>query len=303
MAGSVVAVENDNSEKSVTAITDQFEVQYSRFFSYPSFPSAHPSLISISSNHRKRFQGHWISTSSSSTASLRLLSAHSKSGSVLIVTFRHKILEEHYILKLHFTWPQVSCISGFPARGSRVVFVSYKDSLGQIQKFALRFSSIYETEKFTNALKEILEDVRLTGLPSGNFGSEISSQSAFGPSNGLPYRPREDWSSMASADSCTYQMPISLEYEVAQNSSTQETAHNLDTTRDAEGILSSFPPSFTSLLMNCCPAVEQDAAQPSVSEEVDLKVQLARCLEDSSFQDILSKVEKVITEMGGDLML
>lgn len=40
--------------------------------------------------------------------------------------------EEHFISKLLFSWPQVSCVSGFPARGSRVVFVSYKDCVSQV---------------------------------------------------------------------------------------------------------------------------------------------------------------------------
>lgn len=39
--------------------------------------------------------------------------------------------EEHYISKLHFSWPHVSCVAGFPTRGTRVVFVSYRDGLGQ----------------------------------------------------------------------------------------------------------------------------------------------------------------------------
>ena len=40
--------------------------------------------------------------------------------------------EEHYVSKLLFAWPQVACMSGFPARGSRAVFASYRDSLGQV---------------------------------------------------------------------------------------------------------------------------------------------------------------------------
>lgn len=40
--------------------------------------------------------------------------------------------EEHYISKLQFSWPQVSCVSGYPARGSRILFVSYLDSSGKV---------------------------------------------------------------------------------------------------------------------------------------------------------------------------
>lgn len=44
----------------------------------------------------------------------------------------NSLQEEHFISKLLFSWPQVSCVSGFPAKGSRVVFVSYKDCAGQV---------------------------------------------------------------------------------------------------------------------------------------------------------------------------
>jgi hypothetical protein len=43
--------------------------------------------------------------------------------------------EEHYVSKLHFSWPQVSCDPGFPARGIRTVVVSYRDSCGEVTFF------------------------------------------------------------------------------------------------------------------------------------------------------------------------
>lgn len=45
--------------------------------------------------------------------------------------------EEHYISRLHFAWPQVSCVSGFPTRGARSVFVSYKDRAGQAKTLSI----------------------------------------------------------------------------------------------------------------------------------------------------------------------
>lgn len=39
--------------------------------------------------------------------------------------------EEHHVSKLHFSWPQVSCVSGFPIRGIRSVFVRYRDHAGE----------------------------------------------------------------------------------------------------------------------------------------------------------------------------
>ncbi|KAH1053526.1 hypothetical protein GLYMA_08G283200v4 [Glycine max] len=86
---------------------------------------------------------------------------------------------EHYVTKLHFTWPQVSCVSGYPPRGIRTVLVSCRDSLGEIQKFAMRFPSIYEAESFINALKEILKGDKDPEPLNTDFGSEILSQSEF----------------------------------------------------------------------------------------------------------------------------
>ncbi|XP_048503481.1 uncharacterized protein LOC125499081 [Beta vulgaris subsp. vulgaris] len=40
--------------------------------------------------------------------------------------------EEHFISKLHFVWPQVSCLSEFPTRGSLVVLASYTDNLDEV---------------------------------------------------------------------------------------------------------------------------------------------------------------------------
>lgn len=263
-----------------TAIREQWEVEYSRFFRYPSsLFSIHPSLQPLSSAQRNRFSGTWISSSSSSShslASLKLINSDHHSI-ILIITFQHKILEEHYISKLHFTWPQVSCVSGYPARGSKVVLLSYKDYAGQ----------------------EILEDASAAGLPYSNLGSAISSQSECVPPLGSPYKPSKDWSPTASANTYPHEMSSSLNQDAAQEKNIQGTIHN----HQVEGVLSSFPPSFTSLLMNCCPSVEQAAAEPTVSKDADLKVQIARYLEDSSFQDMLTKVEKVISEMGDDLLL
>ncbi|KAI8527012.1 hypothetical protein RHMOL_Rhmol12G0043500 [Rhododendron molle] len=136
MAGplALALVLNEHTEKTtISAIGDQWEVQYARFFNYPHPPlsSTHPSLTPIRASARNRVKGNWISSSSSSTASLALATDHTGSGFIITVTLLGKIYEEHYISKLHFSWPRVSCVAGFPTRGTRVVFVSYRDSLGQ----------------------------------------------------------------------------------------------------------------------------------------------------------------------------
>nr|GLL50011.1 protein POOR HOMOLOGOUS SYNAPSIS 1 [Ipomoea trifida] len=308
-----VATEQPLSSMAYTAVTDRWEVQYARFVIFPSSPHvSHPSLVPHSARQRKvRRGGKWISTSSSnSTAvSLKLLTVHDAdfSDQILLVSLGHKILEEHYISRLHFAWPQVSCVSGFPTRGARSVFVSYKDRAGQVQKFALRFSIIDEIEKFMIDVKENLEGIRTMSLPCPPVESTISSQSEFIPSDEASHRDNNEIQHTTSADTGTYEIPASISnaadtgtYEipasisngVSQDSSSQEMRLN----REAEEILSSFPPSFTSFLMNCGPAVEQ--AQPTISNDINLKAQIMKCLEDSSFQDMLIKVEKVINDVG-----
>ncbi|XP_058191993.1 protein POOR HOMOLOGOUS SYNAPSIS 1 [Rhododendron vialii] len=429
MAGPLALVLIEHTEKTtISAIGDQWEVQYARFFNYPHPPlsSTHPSLTPLRASARSRVKGNWISSSSSSTASLALTADHTGSGSILAVTLLGKIYEEHYISKLHFSWPHVSCVAGFPTRGTRVVFVTYRDGLGQwfvflldaklqcvptmsnfhciffitllstyivllcfqSQKFALRFSTSCETETFIYALKEIMGGSRDARLPCSSYVSGISSQSEFVPSDESPYRPKQDWDSV---DACTDQMQSGLDNEVAQSTNSQDTelnhdvecisgtsafppsftslvmscysdveqsrgkflseissqpdcvpsdespysirrpklawisgdtftdqmlsssnnevahnscSHDTNLKRDTDSILfGSLPPSFTSLVMRCLPVAEQDGAREPVSGDIDLRNQIARCLEDSSFQEMLVKVEKVIGQIGDDMLL
>ncbi|XP_059595632.1 protein POOR HOMOLOGOUS SYNAPSIS 1 isoform X5 [Vitis vinifera] len=274
MAGALVTMATEHSDKSMAAIRDEWEIQFSRFFNNPALSSTcssstiHPDLIRKTRSLRR---GTWISSSS---ASLQLLTDHSTSQAILIVRSGGRIHEEHFISKLLFSWPQVSCVSGFPARGSRVVFVSYKDCVSQ----------------------DILKDVEDIELLSSGFVTEVSSQSEFVSSNIPPYRISEELSVPVHSH-CSL-LPPSSNHEVEQHSRSQETAVN----HNCEGTFVDMPPSFTSLLTNCC-FETQAAAQPTITEEMDLKSQIARYMEDSSFQDMLFKVEKVISEMGDDLML
>ncbi|XVF02520.1 hypothetical protein REPUB_Repub04eG0182500 [Reevesia pubescens] len=291
MAGSLVVVESDCQEKemAVNTIKEHWQVHFARFITYPSLPSTCPTLVPLPKNRRYRAPlGNWIATAFPA-ASLQIINDRSISETILAVCLSGKILEEHYISKLHFSWPQVQCIPEFPARGSRAVFVSYKDSAEEIQKFALRFSTLHEAESFMNALKENLKG-----------GVEIEPLNIdFGSSNGLPSRANQELSDVTHADFYTPQMAPSLSYEIEQQSFDEDAMLN----HYSEGIFPALPPSFTSLLTNCCSTAEQDANQPTVSEKIDLKSQIVRYMEDSSFQDMLTKVEKIISEVGADVLL
>ncbi|XP_025014687.1 protein POOR HOMOLOGOUS SYNAPSIS 1 isoform X2 [Ricinus communis] len=281
MAGSLALVLSEPQEKSVSNIKEEWQkVSYSRFITYPSLPSTHPSLIPFSNSCRyKGTRGTWLS-SHSPTASLQIRNYKSISHAVLTVCLHGNILEEHYVSKLHFTWPLVSCLSGYPPRGSRSLFVSYKDSLGQ----------------------DILKDSTETEPLNSDIRSEISLESKFMSADGIPSRACEEESSVMTpvqTSSFETQFPLSLNYEVEQDSQTEKTLPS----RNHEDISSALPPSFASFLSNCCSEVQQVAAQPTSFEDVDLKSQIARYMEDSSFQEMLIKVEKVISEIGDDLLL
>lgn len=177
--------------------------------------------------------------------------------------------------------------------------MSYRDSVGQIQKFILRFLTIYEIENFMNILKGKSDNANPKAFPCVEFDSAISSQSEFIPLDGASHRDNEGWICEASGVSTPHDMPLTLSPGFSQDSHTEE----MKLSREAEEILSAFPPSFTSFLTNCCPEIDQVAAQSSVTKEVDLKDQIAKYLEDSSFQDMLVKIEKVIHELGDNTVL
>ncbi|XP_043707429.1 protein POOR HOMOLOGOUS SYNAPSIS 1 isoform X1 [Telopea speciosissima] len=300
MAGALSLIETGNVETSFTAIVEHWEVEFSRFFNFPSPPSPSLVLKPLRKSIIHGVRGSWLS--SSSTASLDLRSYHSSSEVILVVSLRGKIYEEHFLSNLHFSWPQVSCVYQCPTKGSRVVFASYKDSVGQIQKFALRFITSSEAETFINVLKERLKDIIDIGYPQNNIKSNISSEVS--SSNGFQCRAEEDAihvtpdvSYVTPALTYTPQM-LPLDYKAAQTPCLQEPvpAYNL------ESVLPALPPSFTALLASCCTEAEQEKPKV-VPEEVDIMNQITKCMLDSSFNDVLVKVEKYITEMGGNLSI
>ncbi|KAJ4961607.1 hypothetical protein NE237_021517 [Protea cynaroides] len=275
MAGTLSSVETEHVGTLFTAIEELWEVEFSRFFNFPSLPSTSLVLKPLRKSIISRLKGTWLS--SSSTASLNLLSYHSTPELILVVSLRGKIYEEHFVSNLHFSWPQVSSVYQCSTRGSRVVFASYRDSIGQIQKFALRFSTSSEAEKFINVLKESLKDLINIGYPRGNFKSEISSESVFSSSNGLQCRAEKDASYMTPEVSyvtphATYtSQMLLLDNEASQTTCLLEPAPD----NDFEGIFAALPPSFTALLANCCTEAEQE--RPKLPEEVDLKTQITIC--------------------------
>ncbi|XP_073153235.1 protein POOR HOMOLOGOUS SYNAPSIS 1-like [Henckelia pumila] len=206
---------------------------------------------------------------------------------------------------MYFSWPQVSCVSGFPARGNRAVFVSYKDDIGQIQKFAMHFFIVFETEKFMDVLKEISANGSPSLLEYPGLNSEISSQAEVLPFDGPTCRSHRDWQCVASAETSSQLMLPVLESNAVQEQFVREAIE----IREAAETIASFPPSFTQLLNNCNPAVDEVlpvnylcAAKP-IKHVEDLKTQFMRYLEGTSLQEIIATVENFINEFGYDIAL
>ncbi|XP_073302353.1 protein POOR HOMOLOGOUS SYNAPSIS 1-like isoform X2 [Primulina huaijiensis] len=285
---------------STSSVIDQWNIQYARFMNYSStvVNRTHPSLTPISAAGKNRHQGGtWITTLSA--ASLKLIFERTAEGLddvVLTISLRSHVLEEHHISKMYFSWPQVSCVSGFPARGSRAVFVSYKDGIGQIQKFALHFFTIFETEKFMDVLMEIFQNESPRLLEYPGLQSEISSQAEVLPLDGPTCRSDGDWQCTASAETSSKLMLPVLESNAVQEQFVPETIK----IQEAAETIASFPPSFRQLLSNCTPAV--DEAKP-IEHEEDLKTQFMRYLEGTSLKEIIATVDNVINELGYDIAL
>ncbi|KAF6136991.1 hypothetical protein GIB67_030755 [Kingdonia uniflora] len=226
-----------------------------------------------------------------------LVSAPAPKDAMRNVTTR-KVVEEHFTCNLHFSWPQVSCVTQCPTRGSRVIFTSSRDSDGQIQKFALRFASACDAQSFIDTIRmkpiplaiehqDISKDAMGCSRPNSGVGHEVSSQSDFGSSNAVQYRDQLSFMDLVEDYSPQTISPL-MSYNSEQKPCSQESF--------PEGL----PPSFTALLTNCCAEVEKGGAVPG---EIDLKTQIIKYMSDASFHDMLAKVEEVMLEIGGDLAL
>nr|GEV69627.1 hypothetical protein [Tanacetum cinerariifolium] len=198
---------------------DTWQVQYARFFNCPPTSSAHhPSLVP----QMKRIKGTWLSLSLDSECDFATIVMHLMTQTLRIDSVscnrNESFQEEHDISKLNFTWPHVACLSGFPARGSKVVFMSYKDRVGQIHKFAVRFATLYETERFINSVKEFFGHEKIDGSMSGISITRTSSQSEIIP------RAPQDWDPISSSANFPQPMyrapqdwdPISSSADVSQ---------------------------------------------------------------------------------------
>ncbi|KAK9675543.1 hypothetical protein RND81_11G013800 [Saponaria officinalis] len=260
MAGELTVAVTER-ETVVTKWQWRWRAQYARCFTFPHSSSSSSTTINDhTDNHlsisKNLFKPSWLSSVESSTVSL-LPSDHSLELSVLTVSLSDTILEEHYVSKLHFAWPQVSCLSGFPTRSSLIIIASYTDCRNEKQKFALRFSTPSEIENFITSLEDVYSN-KFPKEPSPvDVISPISSQSEFIP----PYRP--DTSNIMNP---IYASPRLKNFHDENQQDSQSQIR--DTVGDYERNGVWFPPSFTSLVSSCSAEPVQNALALILAPEV-----------------------------------
>ncbi|KAJ1259336.1 hypothetical protein BS78_10G146200 [Paspalum vaginatum] len=311
-------------------------VEYARYFGTPGRdPSTPPpSGLRHITRGAHRHHGTWLPASSPAALCFSRPSLSSVVP-VVSVSIGDVIFEEHFVSILNFSWPQVTCVTQCPIRGSRVVFMSFCDKSKQIQKFAVRFPQLCDVESFINCVKECsCETVDI--IPSGrDYACEDSSASK--------YRRPNDASSFEEqvSDHMIEGPPMSYHKEpyqpVLEHLSASKTNNSF----------SGFPPCFSQMLTNCSTANDQDTEEPCPAattnhapQEVyaednshdvtvvvateqttadkgmvadegidttiltgDMMARIKTYMADDSFNDMLFKLEKVIDELGGDMSL
>ncbi|XP_027169097.1 protein POOR HOMOLOGOUS SYNAPSIS 1-like [Coffea eugenioides] len=295
-------------QQQTLALKQQFQIDYSVFFNYTTTSSYQNSrsllqkeknnnnnqvderLIPHTKKRGRSKGGAWLSSSSSSTASLFLFRYTCHSPLVLLISLAGRIQEEHFISKLHFSWPQMSCASS-----SRVVLASYKDSVGQIQKFAMRFVNSLESQSFIDSLKESLKEVEATGASTGNFLLGQPENECI-QMDGVHQSAAEELNPICPASDVTPLVQMSVSHDVG-NAVSRETLSPANN-RSIDGNL---PSSFTAFLNDSCTEPQEEPL--NVALEDDPFSHLVKNLSASTFYVMLGKLEKFIRDTGGDLAL
>ncbi|KAK9747871.1 hypothetical protein RND81_02G020300 [Saponaria officinalis] len=222
--------------------SSEWNIHYSKFFTFPNTISSSPPtslLRPISSGRKRRLQGTW---------------------------------EEHYVSKLNFLRPKGYGLDESSVKGCRVIFACYRDIMGQVQKFAMRFSSSQECQKFMEMLK---------CLKDGNEAtfSSVMLSSVF--SEGEHIHTRQ---------------AVNHEHALVAYRGSQQEAFGCD----PESSNMAFPENCTALLANCFTSNDPDAFQAPA--EIDLKLFLgAGSKADKPFIDLLEKMDNIIVGLVGDL--
>ncbi|XP_062232738.1 protein POOR HOMOLOGOUS SYNAPSIS 1 isoform X3 [Phragmites australis] len=269
----------------------KWEVEYARYFATPQRDPSTPPPPGLRNiiRGKLRHQGTWLPAASPA------LLCVSRPGlpfavPILTVSIGDVAFEEHFMSILNFSWPQVTCVTQCPIRGSRVVFVSFCDKSKQIQKFAVRFPQLSDAESFLNCVKECSSKT-MDIIPSGSdYMCEDSSATEYIASKGLHHRP-DDASSFEepASDHVTEAPALSYHKEPERPVLEPLLARNID------NIYSGFPPSFTHMLTNCSTESEKEEPYPVTTNHASQEVYAV----DTS-HDIAVATKETTAEKGRD---
>ncbi|CAL5032110.1 unnamed protein product [Urochloa decumbens] len=250
----------------------KWDVEYARYFGTPrrdSSASPPPGLRYITRGAH-RHQGTWLPASSSAALCVSRPTL-SSAVPVLTVSIGDVVFEEHFVSILNFSWPQVTCGTQCPIRGSRVVFMSFCDKSKQIQKFAVRFPQLCDAESFLNCVKECSCET-MDIIPSGSdYVCEDTSASEYIASNGLHHRP-DDASSYEEQASDHMMEALTVSYHEEPEHMIEAPTMSYHEEPDlpvlqplsashTNNSYSGFPPSFSQMLANCSTKNEQDTEE------------------------------------------
>ncbi|XP_074577875.1 protein POOR HOMOLOGOUS SYNAPSIS 1-like [Curcuma longa] len=260
-----------------------WDVEFARFFNFP-ISIAPSGLRPLPQSRIRSIKGTWIPASS--PAILLIHKTNHESAYILSVTV--------------------------PALASTVV-----------QKFALRFSSCSDAEAFANFVKGITGDVP----PESDFACENSSASEI--------------ASLSTLQSCAEQPMPTDDGRISDliNNKQLELSYPIVLSSCASSISSGLPPSFAELLTNCLNQTGKEQTNPTShpgngsndkehlmnpylqgalvafsensstyeqsnpTDELDFEFHAQEFLVNPLLQGILSKLDKIVDELGGDLAL
>ncbi|XP_024313598.1 protein POOR HOMOLOGOUS SYNAPSIS 1 isoform X3 [Brachypodium distachyon] len=320
---------------------EKWEVEFARYFLRPRRGPATPPPPGLRyiSRGKLRHQGTWLPAASPAT--LRIAPpSHSFAAPVLTVSIGDVVYEEHHVYTLNFSWPQVACMTQCPIRGSRVVFMSFCDQSKQIQKFAVRFPHLSDAESFLNSVKECSRNTIDILTSRSDYVCEDSSSSEYTASDGLQYRLDEATNfEEPTSYHGTYAPAVSYHEEPDQPVLRSPRATNIDEIYSGfphcySEVLTSYSIKNEKDGEEPCLATATDhapenayildgchdvsvAGNESIADkgkvggkEVDANKETCDLLAgmktygtDDSFHDMLSKLDKAIDELGGDMLL
>uniref|UniRef100_A0A803L8H7 LOB domain-containing protein n=1 Tax=Chenopodium quinoa TaxID=63459 RepID=A0A803L8H7_CHEQI len=180
-------------------------------------------------------------------------------------------MEEHYISKLNFTWPQGSDDSGCALRGSR------------IQKFVLRFSSSKESQEFMESLKSVKERRNCSSLSLSVLNEGVNEEHT--PLR-LPSINQEHDPYSCSEGVDEEHRPLLLPSIIQEHdpySCSEEAAQDLAVGNTDVAL----PQSFSALLADCC--TETNLGIPQVPAE-----DLNRFYKEVSFRSLTMSIIQLL---------